>query len=100
MKHGNEDALSFGWILIVAFVVIFAIAWGVVGLVGNSILWGPAGDNTAGINNEITHGRMSEQAAGAAQFNRDYLSYVAVPMFLFGTLVFVVVYAYRVKQGG
>ena len=96
-KVDNEEAIAYAWMAITIFLVFAAFMYLIYIKVVNSMIAGPAGDDSVGINHDINEGKLSEQGKNAAQFNIDFAT--NIPIFtLLGIFVYAVARAIVVKR--
>lgn len=94
----NEDAVAHGWYVITIFLLIAAIIYGVMIMVVNNLIAGPEGDNAVGFNADVSSGKLSRQAVGAASFNVTMLT--NAPLFaIIAALCYAAYRAIYYKQG-
>lgn len=74
MLKDNEEAVSYGFLMIVIFLIFGAFIYGCVGALYNEII---------GVANEqITEGTMSEQTRNAMEFNRNFCMGLPIVMLI------------------
>ena len=96
-KIDNEEAISYWWFVSIIFLILAAFTYLVYIQVINSIIAGPNGDDSVGINHDINEGKLSEQGKRAAQFNIDFAT--NIPIFvLLGLFIGAVARAIVVKR--
>ena len=99
MKRGLDDsAIAYGWLVLSIFFIIAGILYAVLsGMFTNDILNGPEGDQSIGINHDISKGYLSSQAVGAINFNVEMEK--NIPLFIcIGGFIFAIARAIVVKQ--
>lgn len=97
-RFSNEDGIAYAWAVITLFLILMGIliAW-FNGPLINSMISGPNGDNSIGINHDIAAGYQSQQSRGAIQFNVDFAT--NIPIFIvLSILAFAVGRAIVVKK--
>jgi hypothetical protein len=93
----NESGVAYGWLIISLFLVIAAVLYVIYLGVINSLLDGPQGDQSIGINHDIKAGKQSVQSRNAIQFNTSMAT--NIPFFVItGAFVFAISRAIVVKR--
>lgn len=97
-KHYNsESGIAYAWFVLTVFIIIAGILLAFYYGVINSILNGPRGDQSIGVNHDIKEGKQSQQSRAAIQFNVDFATNIPF-FFVIGCLVFAVARAIVVKK--
>lgn len=95
--NDQESGIAYAWMVITIFLILAGILYAVYIGVINSIISGPNGDNTVGINHDIQAGKQSQQSRSAMQFNIDFATNIPILLIL-GILIFAVARAIVVKK--
>lgn len=98
-KADNESGVAYGWLCLSIFLIIAGIMY--VYLLGftNSLIDGPMGDQTVGINHDIKEGKQSHQSVNAINFGIAMFTNIPL-MLIIGAFLFAITRAITVKGGG
>lgn len=101
MKHGNEDALAWGFIVLLVGLAVGGVMYMVLAQFYDVMADGPAGDQSVGINHEVKNGGISTQASTTFGFQKSLIEvFVVVVIILFIVYAINHARATRAKGGG
>jgi hypothetical protein len=98
-KHNDESGVAMGWAVITLMLIfaafLYAYSMGII----NSLLNGPAGDQTMGYNHDVTAGKVSVQQGVVMSFGIGVIT-GAPWIILFAGIVYAGARAIYIKNGG